>query len=134
MDLDSAVLPYFFGDEIQIREIILQLLENAIAFSEEGQEVVVGVSTGGDLSPCLFVSDKGNGIEKDQVEHILSAFQQGDDGPTRQHPGIGMGLPITKALAELHGGRLQIDSDPHHGTCVQVIFPGGRARQQPNGQ
>ncbi len=130
----SAARPYFLGDEIQIREIILQLLENAIAFSDDGQEVIVGVSIGDDLAPCLFVADTGKGIEKDQIDHILSAFQQGDDGPTRQHPGIGMGLPITKALAELHGGRLQIDSAPHRGTCVQVSFPSARARQQPEGQ
>lgn len=127
----SAAHPYLFADEIQIREIILQLVENAIAFSHEDQEIIVGVSVREDLAPCLFVADKGKGIEKEQVDHILSAFQQGDDGPSRQHSGIGMGLPISKALAELHGGRLQIESAPDQGTCVQVIFPVARARQQP---
>lgn len=129
----SAVRPYFFGDEIQVREIILQLLENAIAFSEEGQEVIVGVSISDDLAPCLFVTDTGQGIQNEQVANILVAFQQGDDSPTREHAGLGMGLPITKALAELHGGRLHIDSAPDRGTCVQVIFPAARARQQPMG-
>lgn len=130
----SAAQPCFFGDEIQMREIIMQLVENAIAFSQEGHEIIVGVSVSEDLAPRLFVADTGKGIEQDKVDHILSTFQQGDDGPSREHAGIGMGLPITKALAELHGGRLQIDSAPRQGTCVQVIFPAARARQMQGDQ
>ena len=77
------------------------------------------------------VRDNGIGIDAQQIEEILEPFKQADNGLSRDYEGTGLGLPISKALAELHGGALEINSAPGKGTRVTVSFPASRTTALP---
>jgi len=84
----------------------------------------IAVDANGDL---LFrIEDTGIGIPADKIELALAPFGQVDSRLSRKYDGVGLGLPLTKILVELHGGRLEIDSEVEAGTVVTVRIPGGR--------
>jgi signal transduction histidine kinase len=72
---------------------------------------------------AITVTDTGIGIDKADIPKVLSAFGQVDNAMSRQQQGTGLGLPIVKALVELHGGRLEIESELGQGTSVTVTLP-----------
>ena len=131
--LDEDLAPAFYGDEVQVREMALQLLDNAIAFSEPGKGVRLGLSSSPDGGCRLWVEDRGPGIAAEELPHVMTAFSQSDESLTRPHEGLGLGLPITKALADRHGGRLLVQSPETGGTLVQVFLPASRLRDEPRG-
>jgi len=115
-------LPPLRGDRDAIQQILLNLLTNAIKFTAQGGRVEVRAWT------CpkgfnLAVSDNGIGIESGEIEKILEPFGQVEGSFARKHGGAGLGLPLTKSLVELHGGRLEVKSAPGLGTSVTAIFP-----------
>lgn len=128
LDISPTAPTTIFADSVQLMEIIMQLLLNAIAFSDPGGTVCMSIRDhdGGGLR--LRVTDHGPGIRDDQLAHVMGAFSQGDEALSRTHEGIGLGLPITKVLAELHGGRMTIVSRPGEGTTIEVNFPASRNR------
>src|SRR5262249_35110317 len=104
----EAELPIGRGDERRIRQVLLNLLGNAIKFTDAG-EVAVKVSNSGGIF-LVSVSDTGPGIAEAERERIFEEFQQVDSSPTRAKGGSGLGLAIAKRIVELHGGRIWVES------------------------
>jgi signal transduction histidine kinase len=111
------------GDEVRLRQILLNLLNNAVKFTPSGGRVSLVVAWSDENALEIEVSDTGIGIAPDDLGKVLLPFGQAGDIMTRKHQGTGLGLPLTKALVELHGGRLRIESALGEGTSVRIAFP-----------
>ncbi len=112
------------ADPRVFRQILLNLVSNAIKFTPKGGQVAVNAAIGGDGRFALRVTDTGIGIAKESLELVQQPFRQVDNTLARKYEGIGLGLPLTRKLVELHGGELRIDSKLDEGTEVTVSFPG----------
>ncbi len=121
-------LPNLWGDEKKFKQIIINLLSNAIKFTPEGGKVTLTAEIDDDGRLELTVSDTGIGIAAEHLETALAPFAQVDSAYSRTHEGTGLGLPISRALAELHGGTLNMGSELGVGTAVTVRFPAARLR------
>lgn len=121
-----ASSPAIRGDERKIRQMILNLLSNAAKFTPKGGRIEISSRPTEEGGLEIAVADTGIGIpEKDQTR-ILEPFVQVDSAFTRAHTGTGLGLPLVRILAELHGGSLKLVSTPDHGTTVTIRFPAER--------
>lgn len=115
---DDAVS--FTADESRVRQIIYNLLSNAVGFSNPGD--TIKISCWRETGMMTFsVEDQGVGIPKDQQRRIFERFESRSFGS--KHRGAGLGLSIVKSLVELHGGDMKLDSEPGRGTRVTVRFP-----------
>jgi len=121
------------GDHVRIKQIILNLLTNAVKFTGRGGTVRVfgRRKANGDLQ--MAVADTGRGIRQEDIARAMAPFEQLETAYTRSHEGTGLGLPLAKALAELHGGQLEIASALGVGTTVTVTFPAARVIEQGSG-
>jgi signal transduction histidine kinase len=128
VDLEAA-LPPIEVDVARIRQILLNLLDNAIKFSPPGAEVGLTVRQAGDGMVEFVVEDSGPGMSAGEAQIALQPFGQVEDDLTRSHNGTGLGLPLAQRLAELHGGSLEIDSRKGNGTRVVVRLPPARSVQ-----
>jgi len=118
-------LPILRADERRIRQILPNLLANAVKFTPRGGRVRLIAFT--DQNEFVVqVSDTGIGMAKEDIPRALERFGQLDGNLDRKYEGSGLGLPLTKKLAELHGGRLEIESELCVGTKVTVAFPADR--------
>jgi len=114
-----------FADRRAIRQILLNLLSNAIKFSPNGLvTVLLDRAVGGGIA--LIVRDTGIGMTPEEIEIALSPFGQVANEHTRLHDGSGLGLPLVKSMAALHGAEFSIDSRPGEGTSVSILFPAVR--------
>jgi PAS domain S-box-containing protein len=115
------------GDQRALKQILLNLLSNAVKFTQAGGKISVaaGQTESGDIQ--LIVADTGIGIHPSALPKVFQPFYQIDHSATRAKAGTGLGLPISKHLAELHGGKIGIDSAPGIGTTVTVTLPAARA-------
>jgi len=110
----------FIGDEQRIRQVLYNLLSNAVGFSKTGGTVHLTCWREG--GAMLFsIEDEGVGIPKDQQRRIFERFESLSQGS--KHRGAGLGLSLAKKLVELHGGTLTLDSEPGKGTCVTISLP-----------
>lgn len=114
------------ADSRQIRQIMINLLSNAVRFTPEQGTISVQANrdVGGDL--ILEVSDTGIGIAAEDIPKVLEPFGQVRQASLLSHEGTGLGLTLSKQLAELHGGTLSISSVPSEGTTVRVTIPAAR--------
>jgi len=113
-------LPAINGDERLLMQIVLNLLSNAIKFSHEGGAIDVRASRAADGGVEISVTDNGIGIAPENLDKVMMPFQQVEGSFTRQHQGTGLGLPLSKRLVELHGGRLEIESEVGAQTVARV--------------
>ena len=115
-----------FADETRIKQIILNLLTNAIKFTESGGVVSLSwhKNDNGSISPK--VTDTGAGMAMENIKVALEPFGQVANSMTREHEGAGLGLPLSRRLAELHQADLTIESEIGKGTTVLVTFPAER--------
>ena len=111
------------ADERMFRQIIINLLGNAIKFSPAGTTVDVTMGLSDDGGIVATIADQGPGIPEDQIEIVMQPFQQADLGLARKHQGTGLGLPIARGMAELHGGSLYLERGEKGGTVAVVRFP-----------
>ncbi len=118
----SAALPILKGDERACRQIIINLMSNAIKFSPVDGVVSLSIKRQG-AKLNITVSDKGIGMTKEQVARIGEPFFQAHAGLARQYEGTGLGLSIVKGLVELHDGVLRANSTPGEGTTITVLLP-----------
>jgi signal transduction histidine kinase len=119
-------LPPVIGDVARLTQILVNLLSNAIKFTEPGGRVQLKVERSPQRGIRFLVEDTGIGMSADQIPAALEPFGQIDTGLARKYPGVGLGLPLTKRLVELHGGRIDIYSEPGKGTVVTVNLPENR--------
>ena len=110
----------FEADAKRVRQILFNLLSNAIGFSAPGQTVTLAALRR-DREIVFKVSDQGRGIPHDFITNVFDRFHSNTIGS--RHRGVGLGLSIVKSFVELHGGRVLIDSAPGVGTTVTCIFP-----------
>lgn len=116
----------FRGDAKRVRQILFNLLSNAIGFSRPGQSVTLAAMRRGD-DVVFKVTDRGRGIPPEVLERIFDRFESHTTGS--RHRGVGLGLSIVRAFVELHGGKVFVDSAPGEGTTVTCVFP-GKAQEQ----
>jgi len=130
----SAELPPVYADENRIQQILHNLVDNAIKFTENGR---VGISAKVTELPKMgrgmeiIVFDSGIGIEKKNISRIFESFEQGDGSTTRQYGGTGLGLAISKQLVELHGGEIRVESTIGIGSLFIFTLPISKAEQAP---
>jgi signal transduction histidine kinase len=120
MPADNIVLS---GDDRAIKQIVLNVLSNAVKFSNHGGTVEVQVAVEKVDTLLLEIKDGGIGMTREELDRAMQPFGQAKAGITRTYGGTGLGLPITKGLVEAHGGRLSIDSSPNLGTLVSIRLP-----------
>jgi signal transduction histidine kinase len=117
----------FRGDAKRVRQILFNLLSNAIGFSRPGQTVTLAALRR--ESELVFkVTDNGRGIPPEVLERVFERFESHTAGS--RHRGVGLGLSIVRAFMELHGGKVFIDSVPGEGTTVTCVFPAPAARDE----
>ncbi len=118
-----ASLSWLRGDERRIMQALLNLLSNAIKFTPEGGrvEVAAGVDPNGSIT--IEIVDTGIGIAEEDLVKVFAPFGQVEEPLTRTYQGTGLGLPITKAYIDLHGGELKMNSRQGEGTVVTIVFP-----------
>jgi signal transduction histidine kinase len=127
LTLDSSgELPALRADERKLKQILGNLLSNAIKFTETGGKVTLKVRCGTTSGHVFQIIDTGIGIAPDDIPKAMSHFGQVDGDLNRRYEGTGLGLPLTSALVELHGGSLDIHSEIGVGTTVTVRFPAER--------
>lgn len=122
--------PLLFCDERRVRQILLNLLSNAMKFTPKGGRITVqgGVDKKGGVT--LSVTDTGIGMRPEDIPLALSKFRQLDGGDAPEDAGTGLGLPLAQNLARLHGGRLLLKSEPGHGTTATVVFRAQRSARR----
>ena len=124
--LSASVPDRFVGDQARLRQILVNLVSNAIKFTAVGSvriELDVETDAAGARALSMAVTDSGPGIRDSDQQRIFSAFQQGDDSMSRAHPGTGLGLNISRDLVALMGGRIELRSEPGVGSCFRVRVP-----------
>ena len=119
-------LPMVYGDDRALKQIIINLLSNAVKFTARDGSVDIGAMLADDGRLVLSIADTGIGIAEDDIKSIFKPFTQVDSSLARKYEGTGLGLPLTKSLVELHGGELEIKSEPGVGTTVCVYIPSER--------
>jgi two-component system cell cycle sensor histidine kinase PleC len=119
-------LPQFLGDERALRQVLLNLLANAIKFTPAAGSIVLSanIARGGGL--VIRVRDSGVGIAPDDLARVFEKFGQGSKAALTGEKGTGLGLPIVKGLVEAHGGKIALESTPGEGTCAIVTLPAPR--------
>ncbi|MGC2413900.1 MAG: ATP-binding protein [Stellaceae bacterium] len=111
------------ADGSKLKQVFLNLLSNAVKFTEPGGEVTVSAEATPDNSVSIRVVDTGIGMSSEEIPIAFAAFGQVDNQFARRYGGTGLGLPLSKALVELHGGTIAIKSMPGKGTTVIVTLP-----------
>ena len=116
-----------YVDPTKFKQVTLNLLSNSVKFTEPRGRIQVNsvLQKSGDL--VLSIKDTGIGIPAEQIEKIFQPFEQVADHLTREHEGTGLGLPIAKALIELHGGELVLSSQLGAGTTARLRLPGDQS-------
>ena len=123
-------LPLLQGDARRLKQILLNLMSNAVKFTPAGGEVVVRAALVPD-GMTLAVTDTGIGIAASDLDTALRPFGQIDSRMARKYQGSGLGLPLTKSMIELHGGRLTLKSEAGRGTVATVWLPAARMIRMP---
>ena len=128
--VDPGIPHWLKGDPVRLRQMVINLVGNAIKFTQEGEIAVTmerEESEDDTIGIQLSVRDTGVGIPKEKREHIFSAFQQVDTSTTRKFGGTGLGLAITAKIAEAMGGRIWVESETGKGSCFHIhvrLLPG----------
>jgi PAS domain S-box-containing protein len=124
-------LPPIRADERALRQILINLMFNAVKFTHMGGRVMVTADMAPDGSLRLRVDDTGVGIAADDIAKVFDRFSQIGDAYTRLQGGTGLGLHVSRKLIELHQGTIEIDSTPGTGTTVTVLLPAWRWSELP---
>lgn len=115
--------PHLYADERALKQIVLNLVSNAVKFTPEGGAIKLKAKRARCGGFELCVEDNGPGIPKQKLDRIFKPFSQVDNRYDRQQGGTGLGLALVRGLAELHGGRAWIESDAGKGVRAYVVFP-----------
>jgi signal transduction histidine kinase len=114
-------LPPGYGDERRLTQVVLNLVGNAIKFTDVGEVVVKAAKQNGSLH--VTVRDTGPGICESDRAKLFQEFQQADNAITRKKGGTGLGLAISKRIIELHGGKIWVESALGHGSTFSFTLP-----------
>lgn len=120
-------LPALRADECKIRQVLFNLLGNAVKFTSPGGHIQISARFDGEVGVVVTVADTGIGIAPENLNRVFEPFTQIDSVLSQKHVGTGLGLPLVKAIMELHQGGVELKSDLGCGTEVTIIFPADRA-------
>ena len=120
--------PQISADPIRLKQIILNLMSNGVKFTEHGT-ITVEAEIDPDVGVVIRVRDTGIGIAKEDIAEAFTLFGQVDSALSRKFEGTGLGLPLSRSLAQLHGGNLTLESEPGVGTCAIITLPAERIIQ-----
>jgi two-component system cell cycle sensor histidine kinase PleC len=123
IEIVEPALPRIWADERAIRQIVLNLLTNAIKFTPQGGRVTLKVGWTGVGGQYLSIRDNGPGIPQEEIAVVMSPFGRGALAQKNAEEGSGLGLPIVKGLVELHGGRFVLKTKSREGTEAIVVLP-----------
>ncbi len=121
--VDAPDLPDVDADHRGLKQVILNLVSNAVKFTPEGGDIVIALSQLDDDRVRVAVTDTGIGIASEDLERLARPFEQVEGQHSKTTQGTGLGLALTKSLVELHGGELRIESEPGQGTTVSFDLP-----------
>jgi two-component system cell cycle sensor histidine kinase PleC len=124
--IDLPALPDVEGDYRALKQVLLNLLSNAVKFTPRGGHISVRAETRRDLMGDrvrMSVSDTGIGIAAQDLARLARPFEQIESQQSKTQQGTGLGLALSKALVEMHGGVVEIESEPGHGTTVSFVLP-----------
>lgn len=124
---DSSEVPDFYGDPRLLKQIVINLVSNAVKFTEPGGQVTVSLDAVLEGGLRIIIQDTGVGMTADELAIAIKPFRQVENAYKRSRPGTGLGLPLALALTELHGGTMTLASEPGQGTTVTVTFPAARS-------
>ena len=116
----EGVHKYWHSDPVRIKQVILNMLSNAIKFTDQG-EVTLEIT--GDEKLKIKISDTGIGISEDMMTRLFGRFEQADSSTTRKYGGTGLGFSITRSLIDLMGGEIDVVSEVDKGTVVSICLP-----------
>ncbi len=131
-DIDSEIPEQLIGDPLRLGQILLNLLGNAIKFTEQGEirlKVLVVSRNDENIELRFEISDTGIGINEEQQAKLFSAFSQADSSTTRKYGGTGLGLSICRRIAEMFGGEIGVTSTPGVGSCFHFTAHFGIASE-----
>ena len=117
----ASNLPRGLGDEQRLTQVLLNLVGNAIKFTDRGEVRITAAARDGHFA--LDVRDTGPGIPPEEQERIFKEFHQIDNSSTRTKGGTGLGLAIAKQIVEMHGGRIWVESTPGEGATFRMVLP-----------
>jgi two-component system OmpR family sensor kinase len=120
--LDGPGTPEVLGDETRLRQVLGNLVANALQHTPESARVTVRVGTVGD-DAVLEVADEGPGMETVDAQQVFERFYRADSSRTRSSGGAGLGLSIVDSLVRAHGGRVTVRTAPGSGCCFRVTLP-----------
>jgi signal transduction histidine kinase len=120
-EVDPVLDEHYFGAADRIQQVLLNLVGNAIKFTDKGIVMVSVKPDGGNIR--FSVTDTGIGISPDRLEKIFDPFTQADPSITRRFGGTGLGTSISKQLIELMGGTISVTSEPGMGSCFEFTVP-----------
>ncbi len=120
-------LPVLYADQRKVKQILINLLSNAVKFTPGGGVITTRVTVEDDGAIVLSVTDTGIGIAPEDIECVFDVFGQVDSDLDKAAAGTGLGLPLSRSLAEMHGAVLELDSAPGLGTTATVRFPPERS-------
>ena len=116
-------LPSLWADKRLLKQILLNLLSNAIKFTPAGGRVTVQAERDAEEALRITVIDTGIGMSEAEIAKAMSLYGQIDSRISRKHQGTGLGLPISRSLARMHGGELEVESRPGKGTRITLVLP-----------
>lgn len=119
-------LPKLRADGRKVKQVVINLLSNAVKFTRSGGKIVVSAEVRAAGRLAISVADSGVGIKAQDLDRIMRPFEQVDGALDRNYQGTGLGLPLSKALVELHGGSFELTSEVEVGTTVTAYFPADR--------
>jgi CheY-like chemotaxis protein/nitrogen-specific signal transduction histidine kinase/HPt (histidine-containing phosphotransfer) domain-containing protein len=125
---DESLPTRLEGDPTKIRQVVMNLISNAIKFTHHGRITVTASSSPQINSPdsvllSISVEDTGIGMDEETQIRVFDAFTQADTSTTRQYGGTGLGLAISKQYVEMMNGRVEVESHPGQGTCITIVIP-----------
>ena len=118
-------LPVLYADERRLKQILLNLLSNAVKFTPEEGRVSISAEVSA-IGLRISVQDSGIGIGPEDQQRVMQPFEQVGEVHHRHREGTGLGLPLAKRLAEIHGASFELESEVGKGTTITVIFPEDR--------
>ena len=116
-------LPRLNADPMRLKQILINVLSNAVKFTQPGGRVELEATSLGTGCARIEIRDNGPGMTSEEIDTAMRPFGQVNGGWTRRHEGTGLGLPISLALARLHGGDMQLHSTKGLGTRVAIDLP-----------
>ena len=123
--------PLLWADERLLKQMLINLLDNAVKFTPEGGTISLQAQIADNGGYSITVSDTGIGIAPEDIKRVLEPFGQIETATSRSHNGTGLGLPLVDAMVKLHGGSLEVESQVGQGTSITLRFPPERTISQP---